>query len=108
MYACGETADREKISIEAAESAVMIANYFFAMAERKRIKDKADLLPVKWLEIYKLLPNDKDFTKTEFFEVVKLRGVFESTAEKWMKANTGKTGKLFEKVKHGVYRKSEK
>lgn len=106
MYACGDTTDREKISPQAAESAVKIANYFYAMAERKRIKDKSELLPPKWLEVYKLLPNDKDFTKTEFIEIIKLRGESESTAEKWIKINTGKNGKLFEKVKHGVYRKA--
>lgn len=106
MFACGDTNDREKISVQAAEGAVKIANYFFAMAERKRIKDKSELLPPKWLEVYKLLPNDKDFTKTEFMEVIKLRGESESTAEKWIKSHTGKSGKLFEKVKHGVYRKA--
>jgi len=105
LYACGETTEREKISQEAAESAVKIANYFFAMAEKKRIKDKSELLPPKWLEVYKLLPKDGDFTSIVFFEIIKLRGLSESTAEKWLRTNTGKNGKLFEKVKHGVYRK---
>ena len=106
LYACGDTNEREKISQEAAEGAVKIADYFFAMAEKKRIKDKSELLPPKWLEVFKLLPKDKDFSSIDFFEIVKLRGLSESTAEKWLRANTGKNGKLFEKVKHGVYRKS--
>lgn len=106
MYAADETAKIENISVEAAKSAVKIADYFYAMAERKRIKDKSELLPPKWLEVYKLLPTDKDFTKAEFIEIIKLRGESESSAEKWIKSNTGRTGKLFEKVKHGVYRKS--
>lgn len=111
-YAGGETSVRDEISPDTARKAIKIANYYYLQAEKKRIKDRSELLPSKWKEIYDMLPdptiNDQpDFTTAHFVDLAKTFQIPSRTAKDWLKNNHDAQGnKLLLRVKHGVYRKT--
>lgn len=111
-YASGETSEHENINAQVARNAIKIANYFYHQAEKKRIKDRSELLPPAWKEIYDMLPdpaiNDKpEFTTSQFVGIAETFKVSPRTAKDWLSKNADRSGnKLLIKAKHGIYRKS--
>ena len=102
-YGCsGNCKDRQEIGLNAASSAVKIADYFYTMAEKTRLKSPAELLTGQLKDLYDVLPNDIEFKKANYLEYCNYLAIPERTANDILKNNTGK---LWEKLKHGTYLK---
>lgn len=100
-YGCsGIHSDRIEVKINAANAAVAIADYFYSMAEKTRLKDANELITGYLKELYDLLPEDEEFKKVDFLARSEMLEIPERTANNILKHNIGK---LWTKVKHGVY-----
>jgi hypothetical protein len=103
-YGCaGIHDDRVEVRVKAANAAVALADYFFAMAEKARLKDASELITGQLKELYDLIPDDQEFKKVQFLEYSDFLKIPERTANSILKHNLGK---LWIKVKHGVYAKN--
>lgn len=104
-FASGETSNKETIEPQTARNAIRIANYFYNQAEKKRLKEKSELLTGQWLEVYSMLPDyGQEFTTAEFLMRTEMMDLNERTSRRWLKANSDKSeNKLLVKIRHGVY-----
>lgn len=94
--------DRVEVRINAAKAAIAIADYFYFMAEKTRLKDASDLITGQLKELFDLLPDSEEFTKDVFNAACEMLEIPERTANNILKHNIGK---LWTKVKHGTYAK---
>jgi hypothetical protein len=100
-YGCtGDKSDKKEIGLKAAIAAVALAEYFFAMAEKTRLKAPAELLTGQLKELYDTLPEDQEFKTTEYLTYCGFIGYEERTAKEVLRNNIGK---LWNKLKHGTY-----
>lgn len=92
-----------EISYESVKKAAMLAKYFTENGTRTREGQNSSELYGVWKEIYDMLPDyDQPFTTMSFIQYASIKGMSEISSKRFLKRNTGK---LFEKVKHGVYSK---
>ncbi|MEM3714834.1 MAG: DUF3987 domain-containing protein [Nitrososphaeria archaeon] len=54
-FACGETSTKDIIEPHTALNAVKLANYFYSQADKKRIKERSELLSKGWKEVFDML-----------------------------------------------------
>lgn len=100
-YGCsGIHSDRVEVRLNAANAAVGIADYFYSMAEKTRLKDASDLITGILKDLYDILPEDVEFKKADFLARCEMLEILPRTAANYLKHNIGK---LWAKVKHGVY-----
>lgn len=84
-----------------AERACLLSDYFLANMVKMREGNRADSLPDQWREIYDMLPDyEQEFKKLDFIDLTSAMGIVDKTASKWLEKNVGK---LFRRVKNGVY-----
>lgn len=103
-YGCtGNKADKTEIGLNAANAAVALADYFFAMAEKTRLKAPAELLTGQLRKLYDTLPEDQEFKTSEYLTYSGFIGYEERTAKEILRHNIGK---LWNKLKHGTYIKT--
>lgn len=107
-YACGETDEKQMIEPHTARNAVKLANYFYSQADKKRIKERSELLSKEWKSVFDMLPdNGISFTSAQYIDLTTALGIKERTARSWLKNNSDKHGgKILTKIKHGAYAKS--
>lgn len=100
-WACGE-AERDAIDAESATNAIRIGEYFKAqgmeVAEYISNKNPIDRLPENKKNIYRSLPGQ--FKTADGLVIAENGGMPERTFEFWLK-----DAMLFQKIKHGEYKK---
>jgi len=91
------------ISEESIRCAILLCDYFINNAIQARSGNQSDQLPDQWKQLYDSLPAEETtFNYAQFVEYSNFLEIPESSAKRWLKAQTGK---LITKVKHGTYSK---
>jgi len=92
-----------EVDINSAKKAMKLATFFTENALRSRESDPSSRSKGVWKEIYDILPGmDQTFTTLNFIQFCSLKNIPERTAKRYLTENIGK---IFSKVRHGVYSK---
>ncbi len=94
--------DKEAIYKESAVGAILLADYFLAMAEKTRIKPISESIGGQVKQVYDMLPDDTAFTTAEFKNLCKMMDIVERTGMNYLREYIGK---LWDKPKYGTYTK---
>lgn len=96
------------VSVEAANGAIILCEYFINEAHKMRIQNPDDLLKDQWVDIYKALPSHGNkFDRLQFIKICDKFGVKARQADNFLKANADRSEeKLLFKISHGVYTKN--
>ncbi|MFC4210857.1 DUF3987 domain-containing protein [Pedobacter lithocola] len=95
----------EAVGIKSAKGAVQMANYFYSMVEKVRVKEPSELLQGYWKSVYDVLPNlGETFTTSHFISITNSMEIPIATAKRWLRKNSDKNEPLlFVKISHGIY-----
>lgn len=106
-YACSDNTEIISfVSLETVKQSILLAEYFILNALSIRSEEPIDTLIGIEKDIYKLLPIDGTFSMKQFIDVCDSMGYSERSAKRWINKHCQPNGKLFTKVKHGVYAKN--
>lgn len=100
--------DLNFVSVDAANGAIILTEYFISEANKMRIIDPVEYLKDVWIDIYKALPSHgKNFDRSHFVKVCEKFGKKQRQADNFLKENAEHSEyKLFFKVNHGLYTKN--
>ena len=102
-WACSDiTTEPFNVGLKSADGAIKICEYFYNNAFRIRVLPPSERLVGDWKELFDFLPDDMEFSTSGFIDAASKLGISERSAKSWLKKHTGK---LFAKLKHGVYSK---
>lgn len=101
------TADKvfveSQINEEIAGRAILLCDYFISNAITARSGDTSEHLGEPWQKLHDSLPgNEVQFTYADFAKYADFLEISETSAKRWLKAQTGKS---IIKIKHGTYSK---
>lgn len=104
----GDFIDMKHVSVNSANGAIILTEYFIAEAKKVRVATPEMLLKDQWNDVYAALPSHGvTFDRKQFLKICSVFKFGESAADKFLKEHglRSETSLLY-KVKHGVYTKN--
>lgn len=97
---------RLQIETESIKQSILLADYFIHNALLIRSADPSESLVGIEKDLYKMLPVEGVFSMKQLIEASTACGISDRSAKRWINKHCQPNGKLFSKVKHGIYAKN--